>query len=249
MTTMRLFSLLTASLLALIALASAQSRVLYDPRQPTPEPRITEQERARIKYLGGLAFQAGAWKADSFTASLCQPGNDFRISGVAPGSFTALNTRQTAYLYTYCRISRAEVWQGLVVIQGNDVVANYAFKDHLFGMYAVKDINRNGYTELALEGGFTGQGITAGWLDVVELKPTRRSLAQLGVFDDNCGAVESGAVWTGQVIRVTPGKTPTYTAQQISGACENQRTALKTGPIRPITAKPAPTGWTVAPTQ
>ncbi|WP_146160587.1 hypothetical protein [Deinococcus arcticus] len=37
--------------LAGAGLASAQSRVVYDSRVTTPEPRITESERGRVKYL------------------------------------------------------------------------------------------------------------------------------------------------------------------------------------------------------
>ena len=179
-------------------------------------------------------------------------GGDFTVVGVASGAFTVKGARQTAYLYTYC-YERPGDLQGLVVVQGSAVVAHYVFVDHLSDMYAVNDVNRNGFTELVLNGGFTGQGATEGWLELAELGPVRRLLGQLDYdhapqpYLDNCGAVESGGTWSSRVIRVTPGKVPRFTQQAISGRCGNERVATSLGPVRPLVLKPVPTGWTPAP--
>ncbi|GAA4020155.1 hypothetical protein GCM10022631_37200 [Deinococcus rubellus] len=241
--------------LATAGAASAQSsaaRVVYDSRIQTPEPRLTELERGRVKYLAGLAMEARLWDDADFRASDTCAGQDFAINGVAPGAFTVKGAQQTAYLYMYCYF-RPGWSQGLVITQGNQVVAHYVFTNLVSSLYALKDINQNGFTELVLEGGFTAQGGTEGYIEIAELQPQRRLLAQfkydnqLQPYSDNCGAVETGGIWTSQVIRVTPGKNPQFTAQKIQGKCENERVATLTGALRPLKVQPLPTGWLSAP--
>lgn len=232
---------------------AAQARVVYDSRIPTPEPRITESERGRVRFLAGLAMQAGLWDTGDFRPSESCSGEDFQINGVAPGSFTAQGTQQTAYLYMYCYY-RPGWSQGLVIVQGNEVVAHYVFTGLAHTMYALKDINRNGFTELVLEGGFTGQGYTEGYLEIAELRPQRRFLGRLNYefnppYKSNCGTLEKPLAWTSRIIRVTPGQAPQFTQQVIQGKCGDERTATFTGAIQPLTLKPLPTGWTPAPTR
>ena len=248
---MKLPPLLLTLAMALSGLAAAQSRVLYDSRIQVPEPRLTESERGRIQYLADQAAGQDLWEQSGGSVDGCS-GRDFTVTGVAPGSFTVKGAAQTAYLYTYC-YERPGDLQGLVLVQGSAIVAHYVFVDHLSTMYSLKDINRNGFTELALEGGFTGQGSTEDWLEIAELGPVRRLLGLLDYdhppqpYLDNCGAVDTGGTWTSWVIRVTPGKAPTFTRQAISGRCGNERVATSVGPVRPLILKPAPTGWSAGP--
>lgn len=243
---------LAALALACAGLASAQSRVVYDSRISTPEPRITETERGRIKALGDLAIAVKLWDTRDFKASESCDGQDFRIRGVAPGSFTEKAARQTAYLYLYCDDQYGPK-QGLVIMQGDTPVAHYVFTAPFYSLYALRDINQNGYTELVLEGGFSENGTSIGSLDVAELRPQRRYLASFSVdqgrevWSSNCGALIDDAGWKSLVIRVTPGPSPKFTAQAIAGQCDNERAATSSGPVRPITVKPAATGWTPAP--
>lgn len=236
------------ALLGLGSVAGAQSRVLYDSRLPTPEPRLTEMERGRVEYLAEQAARAGAW--DGAAGLDYCTGDDFAIAGMVPGSFTAKGAKQVAYLYTYC-YARPGDMQGLVILEGLNAVAHYTFVDHYFSMYAVKDINQNGFTELALDGGFTGQGYTEGWLDLLELRPQRRFIAQFNYDNklqpwlDDCGIHMEG--WTSLLLKVTPGPTPKFTAQELKGKCGNERVVLKQGSVRAVTVKPAPTGFTPAP--
>lgn len=241
--------------LAVAGVASAQSstpRVVYDSRIQTPEPRLTELERGRVEYLARQAMRARLWDSDDFRPSETCGGQDFQINGVAPGAFTQQGAKQTAYLYMYCYY-RPGWSQGLVITQGTEVVAHYVFTALAYGLYALKDINQNGFTELVLEGGFTGQGATDSHFEIAELRPQRRLLAQFGYdhppqpYSDNCGAVESGGTWVSQIIRVIPGKNPQFTAQQLQGKCGNERIVTSTGAIRPVKVQPAPTGWISAP--
>lgn len=249
-------TLLTACALACMGLASAQSisaqaRVLYDRRLPTPEPRLTERERGRVKALAVRAMQARLWDTEDFRPSEDCTGEDFQINGAAPGAFTTQGAGQTAYLYTYCS-SRPGSSQGLVVVQGDEVAAHYVFTGLAFNLYALRDINRNGFTELVLEGGFFGQGYAEGLLEIAELRPRRRLLGRLNYqfnspYSDNCGVAETGGTWTSRVIRVVPGAAPQFTQQVIQGKCGDERTATFTGALQPLRLKPSPTGWTPAP--
>ncbi|MDL2345210.1 hypothetical protein QOL99_13775 [Deinococcus sp. MIMF12] len=242
--------MIALALLSCGGLAAAQGNVVYDSRLPTPKPNVSPQERSRIQTLASQAARAKAWDTPDFRPSEAGcSGQDFQINGVAPGAFTVKGAKQTAYLYTYCYFRPG--WnQGLVITQGSQVLAHYAFTALHSEMYALKDINRNGYTELALSGGFTGQGYTTGYLEVAELAPQRRLLAsfnsqnKLSVWEDNCGAVGSGGTWKARVIRVTPGAAPRFTQQPISGRCGNERTATGQGSVQAVKATPEPTGWT-----
>ena len=247
-----LMLMLTVTGLASAYPAGAQRLTLYDSRVQTPEPRLTESERGRVKYLAGQAAAQSTWARAGEVAMAGCTGGDFTVVSVASGAFTVKGARQTAYLYAYC-YERPGDFQGLVVVQGSAVVAHYVFVDHLSAMYAMNDVNRNGFTELVLSGGFTGQGATEGWLELAELGPVRRLLGQLNYdhapqpYLDNCGAVEIGGTWSSRVVRVVPGKVPNFTQQAISGRCGNERVATSLGPVRPLALKPAPTGWTSAP--
>ena len=231
--------------------ASVPPRVIYDGRIQPPEPRLTESERGRIQYLAWEAAEQDAWNVGSDALSYCG-GSDFVIDGVAPGAFTTKGKQQAAYLYTYC-YQRPGDLQGIVIVQGNGIVAHYVFVNHFRELYALKDVNRNGFTELLLSGGFTGQGYTENWINIAELGPQRRLLGQLDydhppqAYSDNCGTVETGGTWQSFVLRVVPSASPTFTRQAISGRCGAERVATSIGTIKPLTLKPTPTGWLAGP--
>ena len=240
-----------AALGCTVQAASAPPRVIYDSRVQTPEPRLTESERGRVQYLARQAASQDAWNVRSDALGYCG-GSDFVIDGVAPGAFTVKGKQQAAYLYTSC-YQRPGDLQGIVIVQGNNIVAHYVFVNHLHELYALKDVNRNGSTEFLLSGGFTGQGYTVDWIDIAELGPQRRLLGQLDydhppqAYSDNCGTVETGGTWQSFVLRVVPSASPTFTQQAISGRCGAERIATSIGTIRPLTLKIAPTGWLAGP--
>lgn len=240
-------------LLAGAGFAAAQSRVLYDNRLSTPAPRLTEAERERIRSLAEKAAEGRLWDDDNFRLPEYCKSKDIEINGAVPGSFTAVSVRQIAYLYTYCWHDRRGNSQGIIVMQGLTPVAHYVFTNQYWDLYAVKDINKNGFSELALEGSTYGQGLLEKWIDFAEIAPVRNYLAQLTVYKDNCQATGRAGItgdqlkWHSQVIRVTPGITPRYTAQTINGSCESEGVATKVGSVRPIPVKATPTGWTPAP--
>lgn len=234
-------------------MTSAQSRVLYDPRISTPEPRITERERMYVQDLGKTAATKGLWNEKDFPPDDCN--GKFMIKGVAPGSFTTKGAKQVAYLYMYCFYHPGWTWkQGLVITQkdaqGEKAVAHYVFANTYFEMYAVKDINRNGYTELAFVGGYATKGESTTFLDIAEFAPKRRMLAKFNynlIGFDTCAAQGSRGISQESIIRVIPSATPTYTRQILSSRCGRESAPPKFGPIKSITVRPKPTGWRVAP--
>lgn len=238
-------------LLALVALgwvpfAAAQRNVVFDVRVRTPAPQITTEEAHVISTLIVLARHAEAWESDPIYNCESQTAE---LLGRAVGSFTARNTSQVAYLYRACFEVPNHAQQGLVIFQEGRAVAHYTFTDHFSEIYAVRDINRNGFSELALIRLLEGQGSSFQYLALAELHPVRRFLMLQKVAYNDCGA--SGAEgWNSQVIRVTPASTPRFTQQALTGKCDNVepfRRVTKQGTVRPLISRPEPTGWVSAP--
>jgi hypothetical protein len=251
---MRVAAALLMLAVSLNSLAVAQMRVLYDSRLPIPEPRLTENERGRIQYLAVQAATAGAWNYldyAQFDYSQQCSGNDFRVNGRASGAFTTPKVGQIAYLYTYCWSSHADVLQGLIIVQGGKTVAHYTFHEDYYSLQAVKDINLNGKDELLLVGADTGQGYTEGWLNLIEFQQGVRFLGQLDYnhlpqpYADNCGV--EGGTWKSVVLRVLPGRVPSYTQQDITGRCSNVKVATSAGPVRPLPLQTILVDWPSGP--
>ena len=241
----------TKTVFALLALgwgtfAAAQSNVVFDVRVTTPAPQITTDEARVISNLIDSARRAGAWKAN--TLANCRNQNA-ELLGKATGSFTARNVSQVAYLYSTCFDVPNQTQQGLVVFQGGKPIAHYAFTDHFSEIYGVRDINKNGFSELALIRVLEGQGTTHQYLALAEFQPARRFVMFQKVAYNDCGNMGTEG-WNTQVIRVTPAATPRFTQQTLAGRCDGVEAfgrVTKQGAILPLTTQPEPTGWVTAP--
>lgn len=110
-------------------------------------------------------------------------------------------------------------------MQGQKVVAHYIFHDLFTEMYSVKDINKNGYSELGLVREASGQGTAYQYLMLTELRPSRKVLLDEQVSYNDCADMGREG-WNSQVIRVSPASTPTFTKQLLTGTCGD------TGPFR-----------------
>lgn len=234
--------------LLLASLASAQTGVVYDPRLPTPAPKVSSTVTSRITALVQAARQNGAWKKNYLV--MCA-GQTVDILGQATGSFTAPRTAQVAYLYRACFEVPNTAQQGLVVMQGTTVLAHYTFTDHFMELYSLRDINQNGTSELALVRELSGQGTTFRYLAVAELSPTRRFLMLERVTYDDCGNMGTDG-WKAQVIRVAKGSVPRYSSQALNGRCVDvtpfEQLTRQAAPT-PLRVTPEPTGWSSAPTR
>lgn len=233
----------------LSGMVSAQSRVLYDVRVPTPKPQISQAEWRAVNSAAQAAVAQNLWN-DGRADGSCGD-QELQVEGVAAGAFTTPNVKQTAYLYTRCILSHHFWQQGLVVMQGQQVMAHYVFHDLFTEMYSVKDINRNGYSELGMVRDESGQGTTYNYLVVTELRPTRRVLLEQQVNYNDCAHAGENNVygWRSQVIRVTPSASPSYTSQQLKGRCneyEPFQIVTSQGAVKALTTKTTPTGWVTA---
>lgn len=232
-------------MLTTLGIAGAQSRVLYDVRIPTPPPSLSDSDARQIQAAVNKAKQARLWQGPAACLD-----EKLTIDAMATGAFTTPNVKQNAFLYTNCFEIPNVARQGLVIMQNHKIVAHYVFTDHFKEMYGIKDINKNGYSELAFLRRTEGQGTAYGRLAVAELRPSRKFLLTEQVNYDDCGGMGT-AGWKSQVIRVTPSSTPTFTQQLLTGTCDDTepfRRLSSQGTIKKLAAKSEPTGWTTAPT-
>jgi hypothetical protein len=59
------------------------------------------------------------------------------------GSFTKPNSKQELYHIAFCELS-----SGIVIAENDKVISLYAFSDHDFNFFSVKDVNQNGLNEI-----------------------------------------------------------------------------------------------------
>ena len=234
-----------ALFLGVCGMATAQSRVLYDVRVPTPQAFLPDADAQQIRSVARKAEQAHLWKGQADCA-----GQSLSIEGMASGAFTTPNIKQNAYLYTTCFVVPNVSRQGLVIMQDHKIVAHYVFTDHFKEVYGVKDVNKNGYSELGFIRRLEGQGTANDYLMLAELRPNRRFLLAEKVNYNDCGNMGT-AGWTSQLIRVLPSSLPTFTKQLLTGTCDDVepfRRLTGQGTVKTLTAKQEPTGWVAAPT-
>jgi hypothetical protein len=137
----------------------------------------------------------------------------FSVQSVAAGSFTAPERRQKAYLYELCRSTLAFGIGGLVVVENGKTVAHYVYGENgLDSEIAVlPDINQNGFSEIMLIGGGTGQGYTLGAVEIIELTPGGViSFGTADVYEDNFGTETARKSAKAFKISVRAGKNPVY---------------------------------------
>jgi len=128
--------------------------VLYDAKIPTLEPKLEPALEGRI--MGDAAGMK-----DPQGRALCSP-RDTRVRGRASGSFTRATAKQTAYLVFGCWATLESESYGLLVYEGSRLISSsHLTRTDAFGFarefYAVRDLNQNGLSELALRW-FTGDG-------------------------------------------------------------------------------------------
>lgn len=215
MTTHRFTALLMVSAMSLsIASADTTPRLMYD---GTADDRaiVTPVEERVIYHLATHSAAMDAWK----DKQNCD-GSDFQVTGNAHGSFTRKNSAQNAYLYEYCQLGNSHD-QGLVITENGRIIEHHIFHQSLYGLSALKDINRNGLSELLMSGIGTGAGgMTDGYLLLVEYSGSRpKIIGQLPSFYDECGAVADSHVNYDARLYVTPGPRPTFEIQKFFRTC------------------------------
>ena len=251
-----------AWLLGLLALssASAQERLLYDFESKTPKPQLSNAEYGLVSRLANQALKQGAWYktfGDTYSPHSASSCPEFAVMGKAKGSFTQQQSEQVAYLYS-CFYGGMSAAQGIVIAQNGKAAAHYTFAGQMFNLYSVRDINRNGYSELALEGSYgDGGGGAALELGIAEFKPQRRYLAYFGIetnmtvyaqkLDYSQNAPCPFPTWQGRNIWVTPGMTPQFRSQLLGGGCDGETITWRSDKRVPLTVRSLPTDWNTGP--
>lgn len=140
--------------------------------------------------------------------------SDFQPAGLdaAPGSFTRPKAEQKAILYKYCAFGHDMALDGIAVIENGRLVAHVIFEggeNRAIG--ALPDINGNGLSEIVIAGGATNQGITMGWISLIELAGSNVTrFGQAETSSDDCGVNEKNCKVTANRISVIGGKTPAF---------------------------------------
>jgi hypothetical protein len=219
-----------------LALAGPAARLMYD---ETVETRVivTPADEHVIYRLATHAAALDAWKdKDNCT------GTDFSVTGHAHGSFTRKDSAQDAYLYEYCQLGPYRDL-GLVITEHGRILTHHVFKENVSDLSALKDINRNGRSELLMTGVDSGAGgIMDGYTLLAEYSSSGQPtvLGVLPAFHDECGAHDSRANYEARGY-VTPGPRPTFELQKVFRPCPSA-TGVITGsaPAPRVPVKLAP---------
>ena len=165
--------------------------------------------------------------------------SSFGISGWTNGSFTKPNVRQKAYLYELCRSGLSYGIGGIVVVENGRIVAHYVYGENGLDseIDVLPDINQNGFSEILLVGGGSGQGYTQGAVEIIEFTPGGiKSFGIADTYEDNFGTVKAKRYAKAYKISVQPGASPdyfreTYTRRSETGkwilAGKSQKYALR----------------------
>ncbi len=200
---------------------AAQERALvpvYDARLPFREPRVP---RADLLLLQREALPAARqrWSADPEL----EPGRcveEFEVIDVTVGAFTRRGAVQRAYLYRYCSLSHAEGSRGGVVVVEGGRVAAHATGVAGHGLFAARDVDRNGMDELVMTDGFTAQGHTTQSVVVMEIAGSAfHSLGSFEVGANNCGTIDEPTRQDSYVLFARPGPRPGFVRQRYRGTC------------------------------
>lgn len=151
---------------------------------------------------------------------------DFSIAGVAKGSFSKPNAKQTLIFYQFCQIGNGFGSNGLVLVENGKIVASYVSPESGWAqdLKSLPDINQNGLNEFAVyySGGIhQGQGGTG--VDVMEFSGA--SVKGLGWFQAAAFGEETGDI--GWKVTVKTGKTPAFYREKYVSKNDNWRKSGK----------------------
>jgi hypothetical protein len=135
------------------------------------------------------------------------------VSGWTTGSFTKPNVRQKAYLYELCRSTLTFGIGGIVIVENGRTVAHYVYGENGLDsdIAALPDINRNGFSEILMMAGGSGQGYTQRAIEIIEFTPGGiKSFGIADIYEDNLGTEDARKSAKAYKISVRPGKTPVY---------------------------------------
>jgi hypothetical protein len=200
-------------LLATLSVVTAMAqnpKPIFDGRLTLRPAKLSASEEKL--FAGKIVLDArNAWRKRE-REPVCESGFRPVALDVASGAFTTPNAAQKAILYKYCTFGHNMALDGIAIIENDQVIAHILFEggeNNAIG--ALPDINGNGLAEMVIAGGATNQGITSGWISLIEIVAggvTR--LGQIETYSDDCGGDENHCKTTASRISVVSGKTPAF---------------------------------------
>ncbi|PYE51966.1 hypothetical protein [Deinococcus yavapaiensis] len=204
-----------------VAAVPKDLRLLEDGRIPTSFSLVGFRQTAYLEAVG--AFERARRTRQPVRGGACEP----TFMGVTTGAFTKANVKQTAVVYSYCDeyagAGSTNFQQAVGILENDQLVRTIDLNEETRGFLvtSVRDVNRNGFSELLLTWGGAWQGETYGELNLVELGP--RGPRLLKTFDDawsNCAQdMHLPRVERAPVYYVRPGTRPTFFVEVYERPC------------------------------
>lgn len=165
---------------------------VYDGRETE---RKAKEATSDEKQLVEKEFKSSETAIMQKVADSCEEGDaekGINIIGVAEGSFTKPNSSQKAFLYSLCNVRRGSSMGGIMIVENEKAAAHYIFEiSWSEGISSLPDVNKNGLSEIVLDGGGSGQGYTETSINIHEIKAGNfDSLGVTPTYSDNSGAAE-----------------------------------------------------------
>ena len=183
--------------------------------------KVSEPETANLENLFKSTIYPAAkkyWESDDASLEFeVDPESEHSIEGVAEGSFTESGKKQKAVLYRFSETGHGFCTNGIVVMEGDNVVAHYAYQGGAdYSLTSIPDINKNGKNELAIEGGSTNQGETESSINIVELSSGGvKSFGSTTTASDNEGSLDEKKVNEAYQIFAKSSGEPEYFAKKV----------------------------------
>lgn len=215
------------------------SKAIYDGRLSLEPAKLSPQEESLFR--GKILPAARAsWRGEEANAA-CGEGSEARAVDIAQGSFTRPNSVQTVFLYTYCITGHNFALDGVAVIEDDKVVSHLVYEgDWENAIGALPDINGNGRSEILIASGGTSQGVTWGYVRIIELSES--SVTKFGgmkTYSENCGVDEKKGSAEAYRLSAQTGGVPVFHQEAFidRGYCKDKSGWRKSGTRRPISLK------------
>ena len=162
----------------------------------------------------------------------------FVVLAKVKGSFTKRGARQSAVLYRFCNTGRQNGMSGVAILDQGRVAAHVVWKGgNEDAIVAMRDIDGNGLSEIAITDSGVGQGYVDSGISIVELGPSDvKKLGFFDTYDDDCGSLRPRPAERAAVLYVTPGTTPRFFTKRFTKPCHARvswRPLSARVPVRP----------------
>jgi hypothetical protein len=196
---------------------------------------LSDSQKALIK-TDILAAAGLYWKS---RGEDCDPG-EFRILDGAEGSFTRPNAKQKGILYEYCESGHNFAEDGIVVFEGDRVVAHIVYEGGWGGgLQSVPDIDGSGQSRILIVGGGTNMGENGQTASMIELSEKGvKNFGSTETYHDDCGVsetVDPEPKEAAYKIFARKGTAPVFYRETFTGECAQMEKWAKSGALEQIT--------------